>query len=114
GRFGLILSTVAASGADFNAYVDCLRPGGALVNLGMPSGDTPVYLKGLAQRKSITGTLIAGRAEHQAMLDFCGAHDIQATIELIGAEDITAAYDRVIASKVRYRYVIDADTFGDR
>ncbi|MDR1807068.1 MAG: NAD(P)-dependent alcohol dehydrogenase [Propionibacteriaceae bacterium] len=111
GRFDLILTTVAAAD-DFTDYINCLRTGGTLVNVGMPSGVTSLWIKALSNRKSVAGSLIAGRAEHQEMLDFCGAHNIQATVELIGAPDITAAYDKVIASQVRYRYVIDASTLG--
>ena len=32
---------------------------------------------------------------------------------MIGGEDITEAYDKVTASQVRYRYVIDTATFND-
>jgi uncharacterized zinc-type alcohol dehydrogenase-like protein len=45
------------------------------------------------------------------MLDFCAAHGIGAEIELIGADQIDDAYDRVVASDVRYRFVIDTATF---
>jgi uncharacterized zinc-type alcohol dehydrogenase-like protein len=110
--FDLIIVTVSSSD-QFTDYINCLRPGGVIVNLGMPAEATPLFLKALSQRKSIAGSLIAGRAETQAMLDFCGQHNIQATIELIGAKDITAAYDKVIASQVRYRYVVDAATFSE-
>jgi uncharacterized zinc-type alcohol dehydrogenase-like protein len=113
GRFDLIIATVAGS-TDITDYVNTLRPGGTLVYVGMPAGKSEVFLKGLSFGKTIAGSLIAGRAQHQEMLDFCAAHGIMATIEMVGAEDITAAYDKVIASKVRYRYVIDADTFGER
>jgi uncharacterized zinc-type alcohol dehydrogenase-like protein len=47
------------------------------------------------------------------MLDFCGEHNIASTIELVDATDaaaIDAAYNRVVASDVRYRFVIDAST----
>jgi len=47
------------------------------------------------------------------MLDFCAKHNIGATIELLDASDpatIDAAYNRVVASDIRYRFVIDAKT----
>lgn len=44
------------------------------------------------------------------MPDFCAAHGICAEIELIGAQEINDAYERVPASDVRYRFVIDAAT----
>lgn len=46
------------------------------------------------------------------MLDFCAAHGIAAEIEVIPASDINTAYERVLASDVRYRFVIDAATFA--
>jgi uncharacterized zinc-type alcohol dehydrogenase-like protein len=44
------------------------------------------------------------------MLDFCAAHGIGAEIERIAASEINEAYERVTASDVRYRFVIDTET----
>lgn len=44
------------------------------------------------------------------MLDFCAEHGFGAEIELISAAEINEAYERVLASDVRYRFVIDAAT----
>jgi uncharacterized zinc-type alcohol dehydrogenase-like protein len=44
------------------------------------------------------------------MLDFCAEHGIGSEIETISAWQIDEAYDRVVASDVRYRFVIDAAT----
>ena len=44
------------------------------------------------------------------MLDFCAEHGIGAEIEVIGAGEINDAWERVLASDVRYRFVIDAAT----
>jgi uncharacterized zinc-type alcohol dehydrogenase-like protein len=46
------------------------------------------------------------------MLDFCAEHGISPQTELIGAEQINQAYERVLASQVRYRFVIDAATLA--
>jgi uncharacterized zinc-type alcohol dehydrogenase-like protein len=46
------------------------------------------------------------------MLDFCAEHSLGAEIEVIPAEKINEAYERVLASDVRYRFVIDASTFS--
>ncbi len=46
------------------------------------------------------------------MLDFCAEHRLGAEIEVIGAEQINEAYERVLASDVRYRFVIDTSTLG--
>ena len=42
------------------------------------------------------------------MLDFCAEHGIGAEIEVIPADQINEACERVLASDVRYRFVIDA------
>lgn len=44
------------------------------------------------------------------MLDFRAEHGLGAEIEPIRADQITEAYERVLASDVRYRFVIDAST----
>lgn len=54
--------------------------------------------------------MIGGIAETQEMLDFCAEHGIGAEIELIAASEVNEAYERVQASDVRYRFVIDTAT----
>ena len=56
------------------------------------------------------GSAIGGIKETQDMLDFCSEHHIAPQIELITADDIDDAYERVLASKVKYRFVIDIST----
>ncbi|GGM18572.1 hypothetical protein GCM10007977_019880 [Dactylosporangium sucinum] len=46
------------------------------------------------------------------MLDFCAEHDLGAEIELIEAGRVNEAYERVLASDVRYRFVIDTATLA--
>jgi uncharacterized zinc-type alcohol dehydrogenase-like protein len=112
GTFDLIISTVSAP-LDLTAYVELLRTGGTLVNVGAP--EEPVSLDVfplMLGRKSLAGSAIGGIAETQEMLDFCAEHGITADIELIRAEEINDAYERVLASDVRYRFVIDAATIA--
>ena len=47
----------------------------------------------------------------QEMLDFAAEKNIVSDVEVINADYINEAWDRVIASDVRYRFVIDASTF---
>ena len=61
-------------------------------------------------RKSIAGSLIGGIAETQEMLDFCAEHDVTPEIEVIEASYVNEAYQRMLASDVRYRFVIDMAT----
>lgn len=54
--------------------------------------------------------MIGGIRETQEMLDFCAEHNIAPDIELISANQIDEAWERVLASDVRYRFVIDIST----
>ena len=46
------------------------------------------------------------------MLDFCAEHGVGSELEVIPAERINEAYERVLASDVRYRFVIDIATLA--
>ncbi|MFB7652380.1 MULTISPECIES: NAD(P)-dependent alcohol dehydrogenase [unclassified Streptomyces] len=110
GSFDLIVSTVSAP-LDFAAYLGLLRADGALVNVGAPEEPVSLNLFALlGGRKTLAGSMIGGIAETQEMLDFCAAHGIGAEIELIAASEVNEAYERVLASDVRYRFVIDTAT----
>ncbi|MGC4981114.1 MULTISPECIES: NAD(P)-dependent alcohol dehydrogenase [unclassified Streptomyces] len=112
GTFDLILSTVSAP-LDLDAYLALLRTDGAFVNVGAP--EEPVRLNlfsVIGGRKTLAGSGIGGIQETQEMLDFCATHGFGAEIELIDASEINEAYERVLASDVRYRFVIDAATIS--
>jgi uncharacterized zinc-type alcohol dehydrogenase-like protein len=44
------------------------------------------------------------------MLDFCAEQGIGAEIEVVSADQVNEAWERVLASDVRYRFVIDSAT----
>ena len=109
--FDLIINTVSAD-IDINKFLGLLKIDGTLVNVGAPTNPLPVQAFSLIPaRRSFAGSNIGGIAETQQMLDFCAEHGIGAEIEVIGAESINDAWERVLASDVRYRFVIDAATF---
>ena len=110
--FDLIISTVSAA-FDVNAYLGLLKVDGALVNVGAPSEPLPVAVFSLIMgRRSLAGSAIGGIAETQEMLEFCAEHGLVSDIELIAADQVNEAYERVLASDVRYRFVIDASTLA--
>ncbi|CQR62200.1 NAD(P)-dependent alcohol dehydrogenase [Streptomyces leeuwenhoekii] len=110
GTFDLIVSTVSAP-LDFGAYLSLLKTHGTLANVGAPEEPVSLNLFSvIGGGKSLAGSMIGGIAETQEMLDFCAAHGIGAEIELIAASEINEAYERVLASDVRYRFVIDTAT----
>ncbi|WP_077488344.1 NAD(P)-dependent alcohol dehydrogenase [Sinomonas mesophila] len=112
GTFDLILNTVSAQ-IDLNAYLSLLAVDGAMVNVGAPAEPLSLQVFSLIPgRKTFAGSMIGGIRETQEMLDFCAEHGIGAEIEVIPAEKINDAYERVLASDVRYRFVIDTATLS--
>lgn len=110
GTFDLILSTVSAP-LDLDAFLSLLRTDGAFVNVGAPEEPVALNLFSvIGGRKTLAGSGIGGIQETQEMLDFCAEHGFGAEIELIRADQINEAYERVLASDVRYRFVIDTAT----
>ncbi|MBK6013417.1 NAD(P)-dependent alcohol dehydrogenase [Streptomyces sp. MBT53] len=110
GTLDLIISTVSAP-LNLGAYLSLLRTDGALVNVGAPEEPVSLNLFSvIGGRKTLAGSGIGGIRETQEMLDFCAEHGFGAEIELISADQINEAYERVLASDVRYRFVIDTAT----
>ena len=98
---------------DVDAYLGLLAVDGTLVNVGAPAEPLNLNVFSLiGGRRSYAGSMIGGIRETQEMLDFCAEHGIGADIELITADRINDAYERVLASDVRYRFVIDTATLG--
>ena len=110
--FDLILNTVSAD-MDLTPYLQLLKLDGTLVLIGLPINpykiNTPVLL---AQRRSISGSMIGGIAETQEMLNFCGEQKIVSEVEVVNPDYINQAYERTISSDVKYRFVIDAKKFN--
>ncbi len=109
-RFDLILNTVSAE-LPIDNYMRLLKLDGTLVILGLPDSPltvSPFTVVGI--RRSLAGSTIGSIAQTQEMLNFCAEHGIGAEIEVISADRIDDAYERVLASDVRYRFVIDAAT----
>ena len=110
GSFDLVLNTVSAV-IDVDAYLSLLTVDGALVNVGAPAEPLSLNVFSLiGGRRAYAGSMIGGIAETQEMLDFCAEHGIVPETELISADRVNEAYERVLASDVRYRFVIDAAT----
>lgn len=114
GSFDLIVNTVSAK-IDINAYLSLLALDGTLVNVGAPAEALPVQVFSLIpHRRSFAGSMIGGIRETQEMLDFCAEHHITPDIEVISAKQIDEAWERVLASDVRYRFVIDISTMDNQ
>jgi alcohol dehydrogenase (NADP+) len=112
GRFDLIVNTVSAS-IDVDAYLGLLAVDGTLVNVGAPPEPLSLNVFSLiGARRSFAGSMIGGIGLTQEMLEFCAEHDIGAEVEVIPVDQVNEAYERVLASDVRYRFVIDTSTLA--
>jgi D-arabinose 1-dehydrogenase-like Zn-dependent alcohol dehydrogenase len=58
-------------------------------------------------RRLIAGSAVGGIGETQAMLDFCGEHNISCMVETIPASYVNTAMERLDKSDVKYRFVLD-------
>src|SRR5947199_313077 len=67
----------------------------------------------ILQRRTFAGSAIGSIRETQEMLDFCAEHGIAAEIEVVSADQVNDAWERVLASDVRYRFVIDNGTLAE-
>jgi uncharacterized zinc-type alcohol dehydrogenase-like protein len=112
GSFDLILNTVSAN-LNMAEYLGLLATNGTLVELGLPEHPMQIPAFPLAaSRVSVSGSMIGGIAETQEMLDFCAEHGVQPEIEVIQPDYVNEAYERVLASDVRYRFVIDTKSLA--
>jgi uncharacterized zinc-type alcohol dehydrogenase-like protein len=108
--FDIILNTVSAN-LELGRYLEMVDRDGVFVELGAPEHPLVVPpFSIIGMRRSISGSMIGGIPETQEMLDFCAEHGIASEIEVIQPDYVNEAYERVIASDVRYRFVIDTES----
>lgn len=111
GTFDFILDTVSAP-HDLSKFLNLLKRDGTMILVGaspepLPLATMPLIFK----RRRVVGSLIGGIAETQEMLDFCGEHNIVSDVEMIEPRQINEAYERVLKSDVKYRFVINTESF---
>ena len=111
--FDFILNTIPV-GHEMDPYIGLLKIDATMVLVGAVEPLKPFHGGGVMMgRKRIAGSLIGGIAETQEMLDFCGKHNIVCDVEMIGMPEINQAYERVVASDVKYRFVIDMQSLKE-
>lgn len=108
GRFDFILSTVDAGGIDWPGYLQALRPNGRLCLVGVPAQPLSIPAGMLLARKSVSGSMIAGRGTLREMLGFAARHRIVAQTETFPMREVNTALDRLRANEARYRIVLTA------
>jgi len=106
-----VLDTVSAP-HDLDPYLELLKIDGTMTLVGMPAEPHPSPDPGrlILKRRSLAGSITGGLAETQEMLDFCAANGIAADVEMVSMGEVNEAYERLLAGKVKYRFVIDMAT----
>jgi len=105
--FDVIVNAVSAD-IDVVPYINLLGLDGVMALVGAPP--KPMSIPAFAlfdQRRTLSGSMIGGIPQTQEMLDFCAANNIVSEIETIAVDQVNEAWKRVVASDVRYRFVID-------
>lgn len=112
GYFDMVLNTIPVR-HDVAPYLHLLRIDGVQVLVGVIDMLPEMHSALLLGRKVLTGSGIGGLAETQDMLDFCAEHNVLPEIETIPIQQVNHAYERMEASDVKYRFVIDLASVAD-
>jgi uncharacterized zinc-type alcohol dehydrogenase-like protein len=106
GSFDLLLSTVGAD-QDWGAYVNALRPKGALCLVGAPPSamSLPAFPMILGQ-KTVSGSPGGSPRDLYEMLDIAARHSIKAVTERFAMAKANDAVAKVKKNQVRYRAVL--------
>ena len=105
--FDFIIDAAAAPHS-VDDYTALLKQDSTMCLVGLPEKPPAVSIFNLiARRVSVAGSMIGGMPETQAMLDYCGQHNITADVEVIPIQKINEAYERMLKQDVKYRFVID-------
>lgn len=112
GSLDFILVTASVM-PNWTSYLNLLRPNGRLNVVGrftFTGGlagtlDIPAAML-VAGQKSVSGSVIGGRAVMREMLTFAERHDITAQIEEVPMVDINSALEKVRHNQARYRMVL--------
>jgi D-arabinose 1-dehydrogenase-like Zn-dependent alcohol dehydrogenase len=105
----LIVCTVSHTGMPLDRYLSLLRPGGTLVNVGIPEGGALPNVSAfvlIAGKVKLGGSLVGSPAEIREMLEFAVEHDVKPIIQTWPMRDANQAVLDMEAGKARYRYVL--------
>ena len=106
GTLDFLLTTVNAD-QDWGAYLQSLRPNGALWFVGVPPSPVCIHafplISGL---RTIGGSPVGSPFQLREMLDVAARHGVKATTELFPMDKANEAIEKVKKSKVRYRAVL--------
>jgi uncharacterized zinc-type alcohol dehydrogenase-like protein len=105
--FDFIIDAAAAPHS-IDPYTALLKQDSTMCLVGLPDKPPAVSIFNLIGRRlSVAGSMIGGMTETQAMLDYCGEHNITSDVEVIPIQKVNEAYERMLRQDVKYRFVID-------
>ena len=107
-EFDIILNTVSSAKAPLDEYIQTLKPGGSLVQIGLPDDgklNAPVFP--LAQRKRVESSLIGSPNEIREMFNLVSEKGLKPWVQIRPMEDANTAILDMEAGKPRYRYVLE-------
>ncbi|HEY5122949.1 MAG TPA: NAD(P)-dependent alcohol dehydrogenase [Ignavibacteria bacterium] len=105
GKLDFIISTVTAN-LDWVPFVTALKPTGRLNFVGASVGNLDIPVGMLLQYKSVSGSMIGGRAMIAEMLEFASRNHVKAKTELFAFADVNKAIKKVRDNTIRYRAVL--------
>ena len=98
----------AAAPHSIDPYTALLKQDSTMCLVGLPDKPPAVSIFNLIGRRlSVAGSMIGSMPETQAMLDYCGQHNITSDVEVIPIQKVNEAYERMLKQDVKYRFVID-------
>jgi alcohol/geraniol dehydrogenase (NADP+) len=106
GHFDFIVSTINAD-QDWGAYLNALRPTGALVFVGVPPKPLALPVVPLmAGRRGVYGSPIGSPWQIREMLDVAARHGVKAKTESFAFDKVNVAIGKLRKHQVRYRAVL--------
>lgn len=110
GTFDVVLNCASGS-ASAEAMFKLLAIDGSVVVVGLPAGNPPlsVPLNDLVfNQKRLEGSLVAGRADVNEMLELAVAKGIKPMVETWPLSKVNEAMDYLLSGKARYRVVLES------
>lgn len=107
--FHFILDTVPYAHR-MDRFFNTLKLDGTLCRVGVGKTTTPIEINQISlvqPRRNFASSMVGGIRETQELIDFCAKHGIRPEITKIPINKIDDAWEKVVAKKARYRFVID-------
>lgn len=95
---------------DLNRFVPLLKRDAVYCRVGVGKTVDTVDVGQMSlvlYRNAIVGSNTGGIRETQDMINFCALNNIRPEIEKIPMKGIDDAWNKVVAKKARYRFVVD-------